>query len=306
MTPLHLAEPAVRACVLGGVVWELLRIARVRGASEERAAWLAVLIVSASLPFVLPLVRHLPGDALPALPYPPAALVDGSAWWVAAYLAVSALLLARVAVGLIAAARLWTAATPVPSLSGHVPVRASGRVRAPATIGGGILLPADWERWNPRQLDRVLVHERSHVRRGDFYWQLLAQLYRCVFWANPLGWWLVRRLSLLAEHLSDEATLAAHGDPAGYAEMLVAFARRQCAPAPAIAMARETSLSARVDRILAWRSAHGPSRRRLLLAALVCVAAATAILPRLSTVPSGTLDPLPPMTERLPPLAPLQ
>ena len=116
----------------------------------------------------------------------------------------------------------------------------------------------------------------------------------------------MRRLSLLAEHLSDEEALAAHGDPAGYAEMLVAFARRECAPAPAIAMARATSLSARVDRILAWRSAHRPTRRRLLLAALVGIAAATALLPRLSTVPPGTLDPLPPMTERLPPLSPLQ
>lgn len=308
MTPLHLAEPAVRACVLAALVWALLRIARVRGAAEERAAWLAVLLAGASLPLLLPLLRQVPRGVLPALPYPPAAhsmLAGGGAKWLAAYLAVSALLLARVALGLFAAARLWAAAAPVAPLSGDVPVRAGGRVRAPASIGGGILLPADWERWSPRMLDRVLAHERSHVRRGDFYWQLLAQVYRCVFWASPLGWWLVRRLALLAEQLSDDAALAAHGDPAGYAEMLVAFARRPCAPAPALAMARPATLSARVDRILAWRTAPRPTRRPLLFTALVTIASSAAILPGPAAAPPGTLDPLPPMTERLPPLPPL-
>jgi len=62
-----------------------------------------------------------------------------------------------------------------------LPLRASRSVSSPGTIGSGILLPADYADWDAEKLRIVLAHERSHIRQGDFYLQLLAALYAALF-----------------------------------------------------------------------------------------------------------------------------
>ena len=53
-------------------------------------------------------------------------------------------------------------------------VRCSTRVSSPVTICSSIVLPADYASWDAEKLRIVLAHERSHIRQGDFYLQLLA------------------------------------------------------------------------------------------------------------------------------------
>ena len=60
----------------------------------------------------------------------------------------------------------------------------------PAAIGlfnPVIVLPADFDtRYSAEQRDLMLVHERTHIRRGDLQANAGFIMLRCVFWFNPL------------------------------------------------------------------------------------------------------------------------
>jgi beta-lactamase regulating signal transducer with metallopeptidase domain len=211
---------------------------------------------------------------------PPNRALSFSAWAFALYLGIAALLFFRIVLGLAVTLRLWRSseAVPVhkvPYFATSVPVRSSVRVSSPITIGSGVLLPADYETWDTEKLCIVLAHERSHIRQGDFYLQLLAGLYAAVVWFSPLGWWLKRELADLAEAISDRAGMQAAQSRTSYAEVLLEFA---AAPRPAaigVAMARPGSLSRRIERLLndhAFRQSFANGRRALVAVVLVPLA----------------------------------
>src|SRR5262249_50107482 len=73
----------------------------------------------------------------------------------------------------------------------------------------------------------------------------------CIFWFNPLSWWLVRRLTELAEMISDDVAIAAIGDRPCYAEILLELARPVERASAGLAMARPRTVRLRIERILA-------------------------------------------------------
>jgi beta-lactamase regulating signal transducer with metallopeptidase domain len=209
------------------------------------------------------------------------------------YLAVGAGLLLRLIYGLGAAVRLWRSAEPVASdslpgpasrLAEGLSLRTSRAVASPVTIGSGVVLPAEYLEWDTVKLRIVLAHERSHVRQGDFYLQMLAGLYAIVFWFSPLGWWLKRKLSDLAETISDRAGLREAANGSSYARILLEFAAAPRLTIEGVAMAHRNNLSERIERLLndsIFHQAFVSSRRRALVAVLLVPAAlfaATALI----------------------------
>jgi len=100
-------------------------------------------------------------------------------------------------------------------------------VRVPMTIGflkPVVILPADWTSWDEWKLRAVLLHELAHVRRADWAIATIAAAAKCVFWLNPLSWFLERQLSSLAEQASDDAAMAWARNSTRYAEILLEFA----------------------------------------------------------------------------------
>jgi beta-lactamase regulating signal transducer with metallopeptidase domain len=202
------------------------------------------------------------------------------------YLGISGLLLARLVYGLIRAFLLWRSAQPVSAelIAAHgLRLRASAAVSSPVTIGFSVVLPADYMAWDSEKLRIVLAHERSHVRQGDFYLQALAGLYAAIVWFSPLGWWLKRQLSDLAEAISDRSGLEEAASRASYAQILLEFAAAPHLTEIGVAMARSSNLSHRIERLFnegAFRQAFTASRRTLVTALLVPVvlfAAATFV-----------------------------
>ena len=53
--------------------------------------------------------------------------------------------------------------------------------------------------------------------------QLLSAIHRALLWYSPLSWFLHRRIVRVAEEASDDAAVAASGDRALYAEVLLDF-----------------------------------------------------------------------------------
>ncbi len=181
-------------------------------------------------------------------------------------------------------------------------------VRRPA-----VFLPASWRRWSEAKLDAVLIHELSHVRRRDTLTQQLAMATRTIFWPSPLGWWLCREVSRLAEQASDEAALESGVDPARYAGILLGFVKvihaRQRPAGTHLAMARASGAERRVEHVLRWQgsplmSHSARSSALFALAALALVAIVSTARPVVvSAEPAAAPDP-PAALRQLPPPPP--
>ncbi len=71
-----------------------------------------------------------------------------------------------------------------------------------------ILLPPDFlDRFDADERRLVLQHECMHLRRGDAWWSLLAELAVALLWFHPLAWLALPRLRLDQELACDEHVL---------------------------------------------------------------------------------------------------
>ncbi|HTY50363.1 MAG TPA: M56 family metallopeptidase [Steroidobacteraceae bacterium] len=296
MMPL-ITEAAARAAGLALIAWLGLGILRIRSPHQQKSVWTAVLLASLAMPWLMRAVAapllHTPAHLLALVPQAglPGRLHQAQYGLGALYMLVTAMLLCGFAASW---ARLWLIRRRAHALDAHIPhasrieagwtsgmdVRVSTRIPQPAAFGSTILLPAEFPTWDARTRAAVIAHERAHVLERDCQLLWLARAYACLFWFNPMAWWLRRRLALLAEATSDEAALAALGDRLGYAEILLEFAGQARQSGSAIAMSQH-NVSARIERILRETrlfQSPKPSRRLLALGAVVPVAVAAAAL----------------------------
>jgi beta-lactamase regulating signal transducer with metallopeptidase domain len=300
-----LLEASLRAIALSSLVWCLLRLLNVRSPAQERIAWLLVLCVATFMPAIALLHRDvavMSTALLVAVPAPISDAFDTARAAIlsryarrddllralrVAYECAAAMLVARDIVSLVLAWRLWRDATPIVGLVAHgIPVRCSRRVRTPATVGRSVLLPADWTQWSQCALTSVLAHEASHVSRGDFFWLLLARLHCAVFWASPLSWWMLRRLTVLSEHLSDEAAVTTQRHASDYAALLLEFARVDRTGLLMVGLARRSLIATRIDWILreTTQTGTGPHRAEVF-GGIVCATMLSIAVPNVTLRP---------------------
>jgi TonB family protein len=143
-------------------------------------------------------------------------------------------------------------------------------------LGPAIVLSQDAQTWDEEDLNRAIVHELEHVRRGDWVILCVARAVCAAYWFHPLVWIAWRRLVLDAERACDDAVLG-HSDAAAYADQLVGLARRLSAAAkpPLLAMANRADLTARVHSVLDGGRQRG---RAGMLAIAFTYAAALALV----------------------------
>ncbi len=117
-----------------------------------------------------------------------------------------------------------------------------------------VMLPASASEWSTERMRVVLLHEIAHVRRGDWMMQMTAEALRCVFWFNPLAWWVRARLRRESEHAADDLVLARGVEATTCALHLVDLARevreQRRTELPAPALARPSHLQGRVSTML--------------------------------------------------------
>jgi uncharacterized protein (TIGR03435 family) len=149
----------------------------------------------------------------------------------------------------------------------------------PMTCGAvrpAIVLPVDAPHWPGEELQRAIVHELEHVRRGDWLIHCLARTACACYWFHPLVWMAWRELSLEAERACDDAVLR-RAEATAYADQLVLLARRLSSSGnpPVLAMANRADLAARVLAVLDPRQPRG--RAGVGSVALVVGAAAVVV-----------------------------
>jgi TonB family protein len=285
MMPL-IAEAALRSLALGALVWMAMLAIRPRNPHLQKTVWLAVLLASIAMPVVLlssvapsidapEYLLSIAGTAGSTVSAKEGAL-SGSALLLAtataAYATVAIALIVRFAAGFFRLSRIRRQALPLSHASvGKLDVRVTTKLLSPATFGSTILLPEEMRQWSPDKLTAVLSHERAHVLNKDCYVLWLARLHACLFWFNPLAWWLNRRLADLAETTSDDAVIAALADRTGYADMLLEIARNPTREL-VVTSAAHANISARIERIISDVPPAAPPRlwiRAIAIAVLI-------------------------------------
>jgi beta-lactamase regulating signal transducer with metallopeptidase domain len=92
----------------------------------------------------------------------------------------------------------------------------SPRVSSPAIMGlftPTLLLPAGArEKFDPRELRFIFLHELAHLKRGDVLIQVLIALLQIVHWFNPVLWYAFRRLRADREPATDALVLSRTGE----------------------------------------------------------------------------------------------
>ncbi len=277
-------DSALRAALVAGVAAAALHALRVRNPHARKVLWTAVLGAGLLMPLALRLrsvAAPLSSAVLPTISIaaPVASVPEIPRHWIEGlYAAVSLVLLARLAFGIgwMWRVRRRAVRRKAPSI-GHLDVRISASLTSPVTFGSTILLPSDCLKWSKAKRATVLIHERSHVEQRDSYVHWLALLHASMFWFSPLAWWLLRHLAELAEQTSDEAVLAAGGDRAAYASVLLQFARAGSRLRPATAMTGG-GVAQRIERIVSGAPIHTrlSAWKRALVIGLVLMAVALA------------------------------
>jgi uncharacterized protein (TIGR03435 family) len=148
-----------------------------------------------------------------------------------------------------------------------------------------IVLPRDAENWNQADLNRAIVHELEHVRRGDSVSRCLARVAGAVYWFHPMVWIAWRRLVLEAERSCDDAVLR-HSEGTAYAEQLIGLAKRLSVAqrAPVLAMASRADLATRVRAVLDSRQRRGRAGTFLLALAFAGAVVLVVILSSITLV----------------------
>lgn len=151
------------------------------------------------------------------------------------------------------------------------------RVESPAVIGWirpVVLFPiAALTGLNDEQLAALIVHELAHIRRLDYFVNLLQVAAETVLFYHPAIWWLNKRVRAERENCCDDVVLAVCGNAVEYARALTLIEERRQAPAMAMA-ANRNPLFARVMRLLGASSPARGIRSAGIAASAFCLAGA--------------------------------
>lgn len=179
------------------------------------------------------------------------------------------------------------------------PVLCSATAAGPMTVGFRrpvIILPASLvESASPELLTSVIGHEMAHIRRADFAWNIVLELFSLPLSFHPAVSFLKRRIRDTRELACDELVTAKLVDPIPYAEAILLVARslsRRNEPGYALGVLDGNILAERIATLLKPRhpltaagamAALGLS----LTVVLLCAMAASALALGVRTETAG-------------------
>jgi bla regulator protein blaR1 len=162
-----------------------------------------------------------------------------------------------------------------------IAITTSSVLPVPLAIGASeVCLPAAMILMPHTDLEPILAHEVSHLRRRDPQRNMLARVISAVLWWQPLNWVIARRLRAVAELRADALTITVV-TPTRLAGALVRYAQHALAPVAVGTSAFPAGLlEQRVSALLAAPKPVSPAGLRLAAFAVVATAA-IPLFPRL-------------------------
>jgi bla regulator protein blaR1 len=159
-------------------------------------------------------------------------------------------------------------------------------VTSPVTIGylkPIILVPlAAINHLTPKQLEAVLLHELAHIRRMDYFVNLIIKFIQVVLYYNPFVKAFVKIIEREREKSCDEMVIQFQYDPHGYASALLVLEKNNHFPKPlAVAAAgKKHDLLHRIEWIMGVQKKPVISFNKLagVFAGLLCIIALNAVI----------------------------
>ena len=181
-----------------------------------------------------------------------------------------------------------------------VALRISTAIDSPMTMGtmrAIVLLPLSAiTSLGPEELEVVLAHELAHVRRADFFWNILQTIVETFFFFHPAVWWISARIRHERELCCDDLALTICPNPVTYASALYRLEEhrsRHLRLAMALdGHASRHTLLMRIARILGEPMTRIPSRRLRPFSLFAACAGLVALLVPAPRV-LASLDPAP-------------
>jgi len=102
------------------------------------------------------------------------------------------------------------------------------------------------------QVEAILIHELSHIRRNDFLLNLIKTAIETLLFYNPFVWMAGRFIHIEREHACDDLVLKVTGKPLNYAHALLKLELLKDKTSPAYALAatgKTQNLYQRIKRI---------------------------------------------------------
>ena len=133
------------------------------------------------------------------------------------------------------------------------------------------------EHLNDAQLDAILAHELSHIRRKDNLTAALHMLVEAVFWFHPLVWWIGARLVAERERACDEEAVRLGAEPEVYAESILKICKLYLeSPLACVSGVTGSDLKKRIETIMTKRVARAlnPAKKVALAVAGITVLSA--------------------------------
>ena len=160
----------------------------------------------------------------------------------------------------------------------------STRLAVPAVVGWlkpVILLPTSaLSGLTPEQIEAILAHELTHIRRHDCLVRLLQAAVETLLFYHPAVWWVSRRISQESEQCCDDEAVDICGDRRHYALALASMAALGAGKAPLALAATGGDLLPRIRRLASADKPGTLSLGRCLsgLVALVAVVVVTMVV----------------------------
>lgn len=142
-----------------------------------------------------------------------------------------------------------------------------------------LLLPENLlKNLTPSHLQAVLVHEMSHVQRGDNLTAAIHMIVETIFWFYPLVWWIGNRLLGERERACDESVVELGSEPHEYADAILNVCKFYMnSPLTCVAGIAGSDLKKRIQTILAERLSSDLNLARK--AALIAAAIIALVIP---------------------------
>ena len=124
---------------------------------------------------------------------------------------------------------------------------------------------------DPIQVEAILIHELSHIRRNDYLLNLIKTAIETILFFNPFVWLGSRLIEIEREHSCDDLVIALTGTPITYAHALLKLEILKENGSPILTMAstgRKNHLYQRIKRITDMKTNYMNSKQQVLTIAL--------------------------------------
>jgi beta-lactamase regulating signal transducer with metallopeptidase domain len=184
------------------------------------------------------------------------------------------------------------------ALQRGVAILESAAVEVPTVIGWLkplILLPLSTiSALKPEEIEMLLAHELAHIRRHDFFVNLMQTAIETLMFYHPAVWWMSHRIRVEREHCCDDMAIETCGSALRYARALTHLEELRAHQTELALAANGGSLLTRIRRLVTTGDdAASDTSRWGAAAAVLAVVIALLAIPSMPALAKRNADELP-------------